>query len=478
MVLANLVIRYFGSVGNAIEALCLELLFFYFALLAIAASVAVFPVGDQQTSAKLLAAKRAQSNARGSLLLTAGVGVLAIAVVDLMVLPIWSTVSFEFQFQRLKWGNIDVTTFLKSVDMPASSIAQDLDVSQVGIVGDHVVDARSFLHLFSRDKAPIQDLDLRSFSKTAVIAAREVVFDESSFIRLGSKDLVILTDTLQLIGAASRPQIYAYRPDDVPSNEGLDPGSQGRAGANAGSVTIVVMSNIKGGGLLKIDLSGQRGGKGARGLQPDPQPQAKSREPVPGRPKWSYRKPEDSELQTFSEFVATQLVKPDVDGKTKAILKTNETELLGCRGSQVTCRLILCDERDWGDFARGRSGERGLNGKQGGKGGKAGDPGILKTYFEGANSELRKLLLTRLLWPNDVPIDRPPPPQLVGEGGDPGRPGLGGAGGQGLVGDPFGVCQSGAAGESGALGDDGSGGDRGSEAKQGAASASTALSVF
>jgi hypothetical protein len=103
---------------------------------------------------------------------------------------------------------------------------------------------------------------------------------------------------------------------------------------------------------------------------------------------------------------------------------------------------------------------------------------LLKVYFLGTQSALQDQLATQFQWSNGESIVHEPPAQEASEGGEPSVPGLGGAGGQGLAGDPFGVCQSGAAGELGLPGPSGKKGKIGPTPLQGSPAALTALTLF
>jgi hypothetical protein len=202
---------------------------------------------------------------------------------------------------------------VKGIELSGASTVQDLDVSQIKMSDDRIWDTRSFLRLFTRDEITVGNIDIRNYRGDAVIAAREVVFDNFSSIRIGNKNLFVVASTLQLASGKDGIPIYAYAPDDVPSELGLEPGAEGRNGAPAGNVTIVVLDDTKGEGSLTLDLKGQRGGKGSRGLQPAPRLQAASLPPAAGRPKWSFRKPEDAELRRSDGYVVGQLADPAVD---------------------------------------------------------------------------------------------------------------------------------------------------------------------
>ncbi|MCP3387730.1 collagen-like protein [Bradyrhizobium sp. CCGB12] len=477
MLLAG-VASYFANAERAIEAVSVTFIFLYLALLAIAVSIAVVPVGDQTTEDQIVKAKNAQRNARGSLLLVLGLGLIVLATLNFMILPIWSAAIFELHYQRLKYATADVGSFLDGLESSGPSAVQDLQLGELKTTGDRISDARSFLHLFNQDSFTVPSQDIREFKGDAVIAAREVVFDNTSSLRIGSKHLFIMTNSLQLAGDKEQPQIYAYGPDDVPSDVGLDPKTPGLNGADAGSVTIVVLGDVKGDGLLRVDLRGQRGGKGAHGEQPPARPRAADRRSLAGRPKWSFRPPRREELDEFNKKVAEQLRDPKMDDETKQLLKQNQVAFASCTDPQTSCKLILCDEPNWGTNARGEPGTQGEDGRDGSPGGKAGQPGSLKIYFLKSQSTLQKALASKVRWWQGETIDHAPPLQRKGEGGDPSAPGSPGAGGLGLPSDPFGVCGAGATGTTGEQGRPGNKGKDGPDPSPGKPASLRGVSLF
>lgn len=477
MLLAG-VASYFASTERAIEALSVTFIFLYLALLAIAVSIAVVPVGDQTTEDQAARAKNAQRNARGSLLLVLGLGLIVLAALNFMILPIWPAAVFELHYQRLKYATADFGSFLDGLESSAPSAVQDLKLGELKTSGDHISDTRSFLRLFNQDSFSVPSQDVRDFKGDAIIAAREVVFDNTSSLRIGSKNLFIMTNSLQLVNDKEHPQIYAYAPDDVPSDIGLDPKTPGLKGSDAGSVTIVVLGEVKGDGLLRVDLRGQRGGKGAHGEQPPTRSRASDRQSLAGRPKWSFRSPRKDELDDFNKKVAEQLRDPKIDDETKQLLKENQAAFASCSGAQATCKLILCDEPDWGNSARGEPGAQGEDGQDGSPGGKAGQPGSLKLYFLKSQPTLQKSLATKVRWWQGETIDHDPPLQLKAEGGDPSASGLPGAGGLGLPSDPFGVCGAGATGITGKQGLPGKKGKDGPDPSPGKPASLRGVSLF
>jgi len=476
LMLLAAVASYFANAERAIEAVGVTFIFLYLALLAITISIAVVPVGDQVTEGQVTRAKNAQRNARGGLLLVLGLGLMGLAAFDLMILPIWPAAISELRHQRLKYGKADLGDFLDGLDSSSPATVRDLKLDEK-VNGDRISDTRALLKLFSQDNFTVPNQDIRDFKGDAVIAARAVIFDNASSLGIGSKNLFIITNSLQLVNDKEQPQIYAYASDDVSSDVGLAPKSAGRPGGAAGNVTIFVFGEVKGDGLLRIDLRGQRGGKGARGQQPLPRPRVADRPLLAGRPKWSFRPPHPNELQEFDKKVG-ELRDQQIDDETKKLLKDNQTALDSCSQPHSNCKLILCDETGWEAYAKGPTGEQGDAGQDGGVGGAAGKPGVLKIYFLRDQPALKNLLATKVRWWQGGSIDHGPPQQLRGEGGEPSAAGLGGIGGQGLPGDPFGVCQAGARGDPGLEGPPGKKGSEGPVPPQGAAASLSAVSLF
>ena len=467
ILIANLAIRLFGGVGAALEAAAFELLLFYTALLIVTASVAVFPVGDQRTPDKAEAAKRVQKNARGNFLLLLFVGALCASIAYFMIIPVWSTVVFNIQYQRFRFGMTTLEALLEpSLYSSSNELTLDVDERQLPILNDLVADPQVLIRLVGRQataRIP-PDLDITKFQHTAVIAANDLTFDETSSIKIGNSNLVIIAFNLHVINAHSLgPKIFAYDVEDVPSNDGLGHGKQGRDGLPAGNLTIVLLGNYFDDGNLILDLRGQRGGPGARGLQPPPRPPADNLDQSPGRPKWSFRNPNPSEIKKYQKEFARLLSDADVPEQTKQELRNNDLKFQRCISTGVGCVRPSCDDPDWPQLAKGQDGEPGANGETGGQGGRAGDSGLLRVFYRGGDNHLLDALRMHLVWANGSPITTAPPRRERSAGGPGGEAGLGGAGGLGRPADPFGACENGKPGKRGASGGAGSPGSQGEQ---------------
>ncbi len=316
-------------------------------------------------------------------------------------------------------------------------------------------------------------MDLRGERRTAVVASRRVVFKHAGSIEIGSSNLIILTHDLVVearnASDASLPHIFAFKPKDAPSNAGLKERETGRTGEAAGNVTIVVLGSIQGPGKLSVDLRGQKGGKGADGLQPPPNEAVGASAVNKAKElNWSFRKPTEAELiilqDNFAKELAAAKGNPDKTKKIQAYL----TDFNQCVRSAAPCKFMLCDDQGWDPD--GHDGPQGEKAGTGGKGGLSGASGKLSVYYLDAGSgQLISEIGSRLVWSDGNSIQNKQPRRERSEGGPPGEPGVGGPGGQGLPGDAVGACRAGKNGERGPSGEKVAGGEQGDEGEHGQA---------
>jgi hypothetical protein len=474
VLIGPLAVHSLGSLGTALETLLLVIVIFFAALFVLVMAVAVFPVGDQSTATKTLAARQAQRNARASLLLLAGVGAGAVIAVNLFVVPIWENVHFQFAFQRLKWNAIDLPAFFADVDLAQASgeaVTQsniaDQDESELPFTSDgRISDTQTLLRLIARRRAavisgkiklnPVPDRHI------ALIAAEQVTFARGSSLELGSTTLVVAAASVVVEPDAS---IVAFEPGDVPSNAGLAFSSKGVQGGKSGDLRIVLLNSISGTGKVSVDLRGQQGGQGAPGEVYRPRPPSGDAPALEGRPRWEFRPLGPDEIKHIEDEFTRE--RPFLIGSPRtlptAILSAQTLQT--CHAKSGSCVAVVCAEDlgSWANDSRGRAGETGDKGGNGGAGGHSGTPGSFTLFYLAGTALKSDDIALKFAWVDGSEIALAPKPQKGGQPGEGGKGGSGGAGGRGLAADPLGACPSGVSGEPGHDGPPGKTGDPGEE---------------
>ncbi|MET3910003.1 NADH:ubiquinone oxidoreductase subunit 6 (subunit J) [Bradyrhizobium sp. S3.3.6] len=488
VLIGTFILKAFSGIAAALEVLGIEICFIYISLLVVTTTVAVWPLdqGTKNTSPM----GRIRQSARGGILVLILLGLFISLYVVNVINPIWPSLRFEIAYQELRAGIITVDDFFHRIPLADRDGGDAVtDVSDPGAIfeDNHIVDLRKLLRMMSlHSQFVVTNLDLRGMRHTAVIAARKVVFDTQSVIQLARTNLLIIAGEIEVKAKpASGAAIFAYRSDDVPA---VSINGAGQNGASAGTVTIVVLSKFVDGPPLMIDVRGQSGGQGSRGLQPGPEASPKDKDEARGRPDWKFGERSSDQIKsritTIDEVLECQnhytencKVK-EISGNLgpEYILKLSNLKsfLQGCAEQKGRCNLEFCVDTDWESIGEGDNGSPGLTGGQGGKGGSPGDAGHLSIYGFKPNPETETQFGGHFHWINDTPVSQPSPEANPGKGGEGGTGGEGAPGGRGRKADPLGLCRAGNPGHIGVSGQPGPRGPDG-DRKNSAARASIYL---
>jgi uncharacterized membrane protein YgcG len=474
VLIGPLAIHSLGSLGSAIETLLLVLVIFLAALFVLVATIAVFPVGDQSTPTKIVAARQAQRNARTSLILLVGISVVMMLAVYFSVVPIWETLQFQFAYQRLKWGAIDLPTFFTEASLSqvageavTQSTITDLDETELPFTMDgRITDTEDLLRrIAGRHDAVISGsvkITTVGVRHVALVAAERITLSRDSSLEIGSASLVLLAGDIVIEPGAS---IRAYAPDDIPSNAGLDFSAKGKGGAPSGDLRIVILNSISGTGSASLDLRGQRGGPGAPGAVPAQKQRRDDAIPLPGRPRWGFRPLAPDKLNKIQEEFGRERPFLSLSPELSALANESVRTLQFCREKPNSCVAIDCfeDPGIWDREAQGADGETGYPGGKGGPGGDSGGAGSVAIFYSSSAQFSPDQIESKFKGPNGTSIRSPSQRRSGGRPGEGGKGGPGGIGGRGLAGDPFGACPSGKAGAEGLDGAQGDLGDPGAE---------------
>jgi hypothetical protein len=457
----------FSGVPAALEILAIEVCFIYASLLIITTSVAVWPL--DQNSKNSTSTLNAQRNARGSLVFLIVLGAALAFISVNVVSPIWPAILSEAAYQELRWGLISLPEYFSRVSSPDRT--NDDIVSDVGDPGSlfengRIQNLRKLLQILSQHpEAQIDQLDLRGIRHTAVIVAKKVIFDQLSAVELGRTNLLVLTVDIQVTASPTHgAAIFAYRPGEAPARR---TGTATAAdGLSAGKMTLVVLGKFVDGPPLILDLRGQRGGEGAKGVQPNPRDPRPNLERLNGSPSWTFgeRSPAqiDKRIASIEKILECQKIaneqckKEKLDDKlppnSVSQLEQLKNSLQQCKDQKGHCSLEYCLQTTWNSDGKGFDGLPGLSGEPGAKGGSPGDAGRLAVYRLASNAETNVQFASHLRWLDSASVDHPPPAAAPGNGGQGGDGGQGGPGGLGYRADPLGLCPTGDAGSPGALG--------------------------
>jgi hypothetical protein len=447
-------LKAFSGPFAALQILAVEVCFVYAVLLIFVASVAVWPLDQGASRERANAARRAQANARGNLLLLATIALVVTLFAVNVVAPIWPALVFEAAYQRYRWHISTLSQFFDETTFANSNhddFVSDMRDPGALVEDGRIGDVRGLLQLVSRTAAiSISTADYSGFRHTAVIAARKIVFDAQSAVRLGKTNLLIVAEDIEVKAIPKNgAAIFAYRPDEAPPPEGDDGGN----GRNAGTITLVILGKFGAGSQpLKVDLRGERGGTGSDGRQPGPDPgnDALDYQDKQGEPESKIGQPSDDYLDTSIQNIKRLLKDNNLDEKSIANLGQAITTLEQCKGQKCTMVYCLPPEK----WENGLDGKVGAQGGVGGRGGAPGEAGRLEVYRLASDTENDKDFADHFQWLglDGGNVSSEPPPAAPGKGGQGGAGGVGGKGGLGSGPDPLGVCRRGVQGGQGKYG--------------------------